>query len=56
MTSVPPAKRANRHDARVRDATDVAIALELGARAVGIGRPYAYALSYGGAESLTHFS
>ena len=26
-----------------------------GATAVGIGRPYAYALSYGGAESLTHY-
>ena len=26
----------------------------LGATAVGLGRLYAYALSYGGAESLTH--
>jgi lactate 2-monooxygenase len=42
-------------DSGVRDATDVIIALALGATAVGIGRPYAYALSYGGAESLTHF-
>jgi lactate 2-monooxygenase len=42
-------------DSGVRDATDVVIALALGATAVGIGRPYAYALSYGGAESLTHF-
>jgi lactate 2-monooxygenase len=42
-------------DGGVRDATDVVIALAMGATAVGIGRPYAYALSYGGAESLTHF-
>ena len=42
-------------DSGVRDATDAIIALALGATAVGIGRPYAYALSYGGAESLTHF-
>jgi lactate 2-monooxygenase len=27
----------------------------LGATAVGLGRPYAYALSYGGTESLTHY-
>ncbi|MFD3454188.1 alpha-hydroxy-acid oxidizing protein [Streptomyces sp. NPDC058691] len=39
----------------VRDATHVVIALARGATVVGIGRPYAYALSYGGAESLTHF-
>lgn len=42
-------------DSGVRDATDVIIALALGATAVGIGRPYAYALSYGGTESLTHY-
>jgi lactate 2-monooxygenase len=42
-------------DSGVRDATDAVIALARGATAVGIGRPYAYALSYGGAESLTHF-
>jgi lactate 2-monooxygenase len=42
-------------DSGVRDATDATIALALGATAVGIGRPYAYALSYGGAESLTHY-
>jgi lactate 2-monooxygenase len=34
-------------DSGVRNATDVIIALALGATAVGIGRPYAYALSYG---------
>jgi lactate 2-monooxygenase len=42
-------------DSGVRDATDAVIALALGATAVGIGRPYAYAMSYGGAESLTHY-
>ena len=42
-------------DGGVRDATDAIIALAMGATAVGLGRPYAYALSYGGAESLTHF-
>jgi len=42
-------------DSGVRDATDAIIALTLGATAVGIGRPYAYALSYGGTESLTHY-
>jgi isopentenyl diphosphate isomerase/L-lactate dehydrogenase-like FMN-dependent dehydrogenase len=41
-------------DSGVRSATDAIIALALGATAVGLGRPYAYALSYGGAESLTH--
>src|SRR6201991_1067584 len=42
-------------DSGVRDATDAIIALALGATAVGIGRPYVYALSYGGTESLTHY-
>src|SRR6478672_10507386 len=42
-------------DGGVRSATDAVIALALGATAVGIGRPYAYALSYGGATSLTHY-
>src|SRR5271167_1571920 len=42
-------------DSGVRSATDAIIALALGATAVGIGRPYAYALSYGGVESLTHY-
>ena len=42
-------------DSGVRNATDAIIALALGATAVGLGRPYAYALSYGGAESLTHY-
>ena len=51
----PPFSTPVMFDSGVRDATDVVIALALGATAVGIGRPYAYALSYGGAESLTHF-
>jgi lactate 2-monooxygenase len=42
-------------DSGVRNPTDAIIALALGATAVGIGRPYSYALSYGGAESLTHY-
>lgn len=42
-------------DGGVRSATDAIIALAQGATAVGIGRSYAYALSYGGSESLTHF-
>ena len=42
-------------DSGARDATDAVIALARGATAVGIGRPHPYALSYGGAESLTHF-
>ena len=42
-------------DGGVRSATDAVIALALGATAVGIGRSYAYALSYGGTESLTHY-
>ena len=51
----PPVSTPVMFDSGVRDATDVVIALALGATAVGIGRPYAYALSYGGAASLTHF-
>jgi len=42
-------------DSGVRSATDAVIALALGATAVGLGRIYAYALSYGGTESLTHY-
>jgi lactate 2-monooxygenase len=42
-------------DGGIRSATDAIIALALGATAVGIGRSYAYAMSYGGAESLTHY-
>ncbi len=42
-------------DGGIRSATDAVIALALGATAIGIGRSYAYALSYGGTESLTHY-
>ncbi len=42
-------------DSGVRSATDAVIALALGATAVGLGRSYAYALSYGGTDSLTHY-
>ena len=37
------------------DDRELAASLINGATAVGLGRPYAYALSYGGAESLTHY-
>ena len=53
--SKPPAPPRCMFDSGVRYATDAIIALALGATAVGIGRPYAYALSYGGAESLIHY-
>jgi len=42
-------------DSGVRSAPDAVIALALGATAVGLGRTYAYALSYGGTDSLTHY-
>jgi lactate 2-monooxygenase len=42
-------------DSGVRNPTDAIIALALGATAAGIGRPYACAVSCGGAESLSHF-
>jgi lactate 2-monooxygenase len=38
----------------VRSGTDVVKALALGARAVGIGRPYAYGLALDGAEGVAH--
>jgi isopentenyl diphosphate isomerase/L-lactate dehydrogenase-like FMN-dependent dehydrogenase len=41
--------------AAARASTDAVIALARGATAVGVGRVYALSLSYGGAESLTHF-
>ncbi len=41
-------------DSGVRSGTDVAKALAIGARAVGIGRPYAYGLALGGAEGIAH--
>ena len=39
-------------DSGVRSGSDVAKALALGATAVGIGRPYAYALAVGGAGGV----
>ena len=41
-------------DSGVRSGTDVVKALALGARAVGIGRPYAYGLALDGAEGIAH--
>lgn len=37
-------------DSGIRSGTDVIKAIALGARAVGVGRPYAYGLALGGAE------
>ena len=41
-------------DSGVRTGTDIIKALALGARAVGIGRPYAYGLALGGVEGIVH--
>lgn len=41
-------------DSGVRSGTDVVKALALGARAVGIGRPYAYGLALDGASGCAH--
>lgn len=41
-------------DSGVRSGPDVVKALALGARAVAIGRPYAYALAVGGQEGVEH--
>lgn len=41
-------------DSGVRSGSDVVKAVALGARAVGIGRPYAYALALGGEAGVVH--
>lgn len=41
-------------DSGIRSGSDVVKALALGARAVGVGRPYAYGLALGGAEGAAH--
>lgn len=41
-------------DSGVRSGTDVVKALALGARAVGVGRPYIYGLALDGAEGAAH--
>jgi lactate 2-monooxygenase len=41
-------------DSGVRSGSDVVKALALGARAVGIGRPYAYGLALGGTDGVVH--
>jgi lactate 2-monooxygenase len=41
-------------DSGIRSGADVIKALALGAKAVGIGRPYAYGLAIGGTEGLRH--
>jgi lactate 2-monooxygenase len=41
-------------DSGVRSGTDVAKAVAMGAAAVGVGRPYAYALAVGGTDGVVH--
>jgi lactate 2-monooxygenase len=41
-------------DSGIRSGTDVIKALALGARAVGIGRPYIYGLALGGTDGVSH--
>lgn len=42
-------------DGGIRRGTDIFKALCLGAKAVGVGRPYLYALNYG-AEGISHLT
>ena len=41
-------------DSGVRSGSDIVKALALGARAVGVGRPYAYGLALGGTKGIVH--
>lgn len=41
-------------DSGIRSGTDIVKALALGARAVGVGRPYAYGLALDGADGAAH--
>src|ERR1700760_1856495 len=41
-------------DSGIRSGTDVVKALALGARAVGVGRPYVYGLALDGADGAAH--
>ncbi|MFC4590153.1 alpha-hydroxy-acid oxidizing protein [Sphaerisporangium corydalis] len=42
-------------DSGIRSGSDAAKAIAMGATAVGIGRPYAYALAVGGTDGVVHY-